>query len=421
MTDTPTITPQPIVVADTPSALPKSTKPDDLLDMYDAEAAAAKPAEAPKETDSETSIPPTEPKEPSEKAPDGPSEATQVPPEQENQEIEAPTAIKGPVIKGKLGDSEVKIPEEAEITQQINGKDVTFKVRDAVESFVKKEEIFRAADRRISIADKKEKGLQAEYSSLKGRANQVVQAAMSGDFMSTVRALAKIAAGESQLDVVKFEKEFLDQIEAFKAPYTNMTQEQREKFFAERRAKVYEEENKQLRESNLKREALGSLQSRIDSVVEQAKVSKDEFWQTFKTMADSMVGPDKPLKDANEIAPEDVAAQVALNRHAIKVGAACDKAGLDDAGFDKVFDLLKDHQDLNEDDILKIIKDSGVANTQKKVVEDLNRRVAKSGNKAQFYPQGSSTKKNGKIDGLDDEDMKFLYRMQPKQIQRVQR
>lgn len=400
MTDT-----SPIVVAETPTALPKSTTADDLLQMYS----------------EETPVKVDEPAKPV--ATESPRDETpSLKEEAKSEEVKPETTKEVPPLnkyKAKIGDENIEIAQDAEIVQQINGKDVPIKVKDAIEHYVKKEETFRTIDRRLSVVDRKEKELQGEYSSLKGRADQVVKAAMTGDLMSCVRALAKIAAGESQLDVVAFEKAYLDQIEAFKAPYASMTEEQRAKFFAERKAKVYEEELKRRSEDDKKREALGTLQERIDSVIAERKIEKQEFWETFKAMADSMVGPDKELKDANELSPEDVAAQVELNHHAVKVKAACDKAGLDDAAFDQVFELLSQHLDLTEEQVEKIIKDSGI-NPNQKTVEDLNRRLEKSKSKGQFT-QASSTKKNGKVDGLAEEDISFLYRNQPRGYKRLYR
>ena len=405
---------------------PKSTSPEDLLDMYEAETPATPSSNGTSETKSDSPLPERE-------TPSGDTKKEETSPKEETTQIIAKTEEpKIPSIKGKLGEKEVEIPEEAEITQKINGKDVTFKVKDALETFAKREEAFRTIDRRTSIVDRREKQLQGEYDSLKGRADKVIQAALTGDLMSCIRDLARLAAGNSQLNVVEFEKKYLDQIEQFRAPYSQMTPEQREKFFAERKAKVFEDELKRRTEEDTKREALGTLQAQIDSAIETNGLTKDEFWGAFKQLADTEVGPDRLFNSPNEITPENVVDQIAYNNFAKRLFAACEKNGVSDR-FEELFDIYSDNEELSPKDLKTIwnapqdkleiaIKEASLTNsTSRQVVEDLNRRVAKNGNKAQFT-QASSTKKNGKIEGYSsEEDVDFLYRNQPKTYQRIQR
>ena len=417
MTDTPQI-----VVSETPSALPKSTTPDDLLKMYDEE-----PKEAAKEITEEAEkalkikqeVPKLElanklsqtvkpePKEVDDDSEEEPTEQGKVIPE-----------VKG--FKAKLDDKEITVPEEATFRQSINGKEVEFKAKDAIQAFVKQEEFNRNMDRRLSTVDKKEKVLQAEYKGIKDRALQVVNAAVSGDFLSAVRSLAKVAAGSSQLDVVAFEKAYLDQLEKFQEPYTKMTQDQREKFFAERKAKVLEEELKSRNENDSRKEALGQLDSKINQLLSENKIEQGEFWSAAEGLAQEMAGStdEKAWKESlNNLSPEDIVAQVGLNRHALKITSACDKAKIsDDAAIDKILDLFLPQTDLSEDDIVEVINNSGIAKqAPRDIVENLNRKAQKNG--AQFTNKASSNEK--KLKGWDKEDLDFLYRKQPKNYQRL--
>jgi len=419
MTDTP-----PIVVAETPSALPKSTTPEDLLKMYDEE-----PKEAAKEITEEAEkaikvkqeVPKLELANKLSETikSDSESEETDETPDEDGEvQKKVIPEVKG--FKAKLDDKEITVPEEATFKQSINGKEVEFKAKDAIQAFVKQEEFNRNMDRRLSVVDRKEKTLQAEYSGIKERALKVVNAAVSGDFLSAVRDLAKVAAGSSQLDVVAFEKAYLDQLEKFQEPYTKMTQEQREKFFAERKAKVLEEELRTRNEHDSKREALGQLESKIDSLVTSNGLTKDEFWETARGMAEAISGSTKEEDLAtalNTLSPEDVIQQVGLNRHALKITSACKKAKIeDDAAIDKILDLFLPQTDFKEEDILEVIEKSGIAKqAPKDIVENLNRKAQKNG--AQFTNKASSNEK--KVKGLDKEDLDFLYRKQPRNYQRL--
>ena len=418
MTDTPTI-----VVSETPSALPKSTTPDDLLKMYDEEPkAAAKEIkdEAEKAIKVGKEIPKLElANKLADAVPDVRDEAeeSEEDTEEKTQEKVIPE-VKG--FKAKLDDKEITVPEEATFKQSINGKEVEFKAKDAIQAYVKQEEFNRNMDKRLSVVDRKEKNLQAEYSGIKNKALEVVNSAISGDFFSAVRSLAKVAAGSSQLDVVAFEKMYLDQLEKFQEPYTKMTQEQREKFFAERKAKVLEDELRSRNENDSKREALNQLDSKINQLINQNGLNPDEFWTTARGLAASIAGTEDETALANALntlTPEDVVQQVGLNRHALKIASACKAAGIqDDEAVDKILDLFLPQADLSEEDIVDVIQKSGIAKkAPRDIVENLNRKAQKNG--AQFTNKASSNEKKAK--GWDKEDLDFLYRKQPKNYQRL--
>mgnify|MGYP007071650745 FL=1 len=128
-----------VVVAPTPQALPKSTTPDDLLKMYDDEPAASKneiTEEAEKQVKIKEEVPKLEAaKKLSEVGKTLPDSEEVVKEEQPKEEVPKEAPYKA--FKGKFGDEDISIPEEAEVIQKIAGKDVPVKVRDAIQAYIK--------------------------------------------------------------------------------------------------------------------------------------------------------------------------------------------------------------------------------------------------------------------------------------------
>lgn len=399
--------------------LPRTTTPDDLLAMYEAEAPAAPepveetPAAAEEPPAQELTSPPA-PEKPEEPAPEG-------------QTTKTPQEVDVKVLKGRMNGQDVEIPLAAEITQKVNGKEVTFKTSDAIQAYVKQEEFNRNMDRRISTVAQREQALTNEMQGVKSKAVEVVNAALKGDLLSSLRSLAKLAAGKSQLDVATFEKAYLDQIEKYSQAYTKMTPEQREKFFAERKASTYEEENKHLREVQQRRDAELNLLGKVSQLCEENGIDQKDFKATFEEMTKELVGEGKQFKTAHDISPDDVVNQINLTRHyqtafdaAKKVGFKDDDPRLDGI-LDEVVTMTFGRPDITVETIQKILEGSGLVKSAPKTsVENLNRKAQKSGSSPQSA--ASSTKKaNSSKGAYDDEELDFLHRHAPKKYVRVLR
>lgn len=307
--------------------------------------------------------------------------------------------------------------EELPVKRLINGKEVEFKIKDAIQSYVKQEEFNRNMDRRLTEVSKKEKAWQREQETFKDKVMEVVSKAQNGNFVDGIRALAKLAAGDSEFDVVKFEKDYFDQLESVRKVYTEMTPEQREAYFAKRQAAEAKAKADRLEAEKATTQAQAQLQSRIDSLVVQNNLKHEEFWGAYKHLIDTSVGQDKVFKDANEIT-EDVVLNHALSvKHWEKVYTAADKLGVqDDRVLEEVARITSSDPTITAEDIETVLKNAGIAKPD--VVENLNRKVGKS----QSNSTASSTKKaNGKVEGIDADDLDFLYRNQPKTYQRIHR
>ena len=381
----------------TPTPITSSSKPydDDMLESYEAEAIKEDPTLAKPEPEvSKQEKPLEEPKE-------------------ETSEEEAK-----PEAKATKDDKIIDGVEELPIKRMINGKEVEFKIKDAIQSYVKQEEFNRNMDKRLNDVSRRERAWKREEETFRDRVTEVVNNAQNGDFVSGIRALAKLAAGNSDLDIVKFEKMYFDQLEKVNEVYTKMTPEQREAYFAKRAAAEAQERLKKLESEKTSTEAQSQLQQQIDSLMQQHGLTPEEFWGNYKQIVDSQVGEGKAFKDPNDITADEVLKYSLTVRHWEKVYKAGEALGVtDEAILEEVGKITSTYPDLTVEDVAKVIKNAGLASPS--AVENLNRKVGKNG---QPHSAASSTKnKNGKIEGLDEEDLGFLYRNQPKSYSRIVR
>ncbi len=398
MTDAPEVVTTPPVV----STPPKPTTPDDLLEMYEEEAPKAE--EVKKEEVKETPIPEAPKVEETPK--DETIEERKVP---EKVEAEKPKAF-----KAKFGQDELEIPEEAEVVQKINGKDVAFKVRDAIKAYSTQEEFNRKMDQRLSHVSGREKAWEKDQAAFKEKIGKVMQVAQSGDFVSGIRALAKLATVNTGLDVVEFEKKYFEQLDKVRDLYSNMTPEQRDKFFAERKAATLEEELKSVREQEAVKAQQTELQQTVATLQKEHGISEEEFKEHFFILAKEAVGEGKHFASEHDITPNDVVQYVKEVRLHDKVYQAGQQLKIDDdALLDEVVKLTRSHPEFSVEDVVSVIEKAGLAQrASPSVVENLNRKAEKSNLKSQFN-QANSTKEN-KAKGLDEEDLSFLYRQAPR-------
>jgi hypothetical protein len=418
-----------VVIDSTPRALPKPTTPDDLLSMYDAEEVASAPKEAPKEEVKETPVKPNPADELTTKGPTEGDRKTLAKNEEISEEKkEVPAAAKS--FRANVNGEAIDLPEEAEFTQTINGKNVTFKAKDAIQAFTKQEEFNRNMDRRVQAAvarEKKAEGLekknQTDLSSIREKWNQIIEEGSKGGIFVALRAISNVLGLNNPVKIIQIERNLLDHIDKVGGVYSGMKPEEREVFWAERRAKILDETLKSRDEQDSQRESKGLLESKVKALQEEHKISPEEFWASYKYLAENAVGEGKPKASADDITPEDVVSYTAQVRHLSKVYEAAEKAKLtDEALIDTVADITQSRPDIGIDQIVKVIEDArkiaGQAPAQ--AVENLNRKAEKSNLKTQF--KASSTQKvNGKIDGLDAEDLDFLYRQGPRPYGRIVR
>lgn len=304
--------------------------------------------------------------------------------------------------------------EDTVLKRTVNGKEVEFKVADAIKAWEVKEKFNRDMDRRVTVVSQREKVFERDQASLKGHLDKVIEVSQKGDFVTAIRALAKLATNGTDLDVTKFEKQYFDQLEKVRDVYTKMTPEQKEAYFAKRSQVDAEEKLKRFEEEKAQQTAHSQLQSKVVELQQQNSLSDEEFWGNYKALESLLVGDGKPFKTPQDITAEEVVKYSLQVRHEAKVLEAGKKAGIEDeAVLEELSEITQSKPDLTIDDLVRIIESSGIAKTASpEAVENLNRKAGKS--KLQFNQANSAKKQNGKIEGLDKEDLDFLYRKQPR-------
>lgn len=427
----------------------KETTVDDLLSMYEAEEKSAKKEvddevekqikvseELPKKViankvikdleeksraDSVTPIPEGDEaqKQLDESKEDGKEEQSEGEEKQEGLQVKA--------FKAKLGDQELDIPEDAEIPVKVNNKDFQLKVKDAVTAFVKQDEFNRNMHRRISVLDNREKKLQAEYQGVETKAKAVLEMVQSGDFLGSIKNLAKVAGIDSESDQIALEKAFFNQLGELNKVWGEMTPQQREVYFAKREAEELKSKLAATREQSERAQLEQSLIQEVNQLCEQNNLSKEEFSKYYQTLVTELVGEGKTWASSHEIRPADV-----INYHRQVVAMKTIQEALVEDKATEMYDSYSEAMDniavmsleqgLNKQQIKELTKDIVKAIKSKQLnraAENLNRKVAKSGQIAQLNPANSANKQK-QIEGYEDPaDLEWLNRKAPRTSQRA--
>lgn len=335
-------------------------------------------------------------------------------PQVEQPKVEEPAKVEGEKPAEKA-DETPKV-EDTVLKRTIAGKEVEFKVADAIQAYEKQEEFNRNMDRRVTHISQRETKWNNSVQEFRTNVERVMDTARKGDFVSGIRALAKVAVGNSGLDPVEFEKQYFEQLSKIQEVYTKLTPQEREQYFVTRKLADVEERAKALENEKAVTTSKSQLQEHVTQTIQRHGLSTDEFWKNYGFLAEQNVGEGKKYKTPNDISTEDVVQYSMDVRHELKVIQATEKAGVtDEKVLNELSLITKADPSLTVDDILEILNTSGIAkNASRKSVENLNRKVG-----ASRFNQASSTKKeNDKTAGLDKEDLDFLYRNQPKVFQR---
>jgi len=328
---------------------------------------------------------------------------------EEGQQKDQEVAFKA--IKAKLGDQEVDLPEEAELTQKIGNKEVTFKVKDAIKAFATQQEFNRTMDKRVHDVSIKEKNLQSQYEEVKIKAGKIARLAQQGDWIPVVKALAKMAVGDSGQDPVEYEKACLESLGEVYKVFTGMTKEQRDVYFARRRAEAAEDRAKELETKTQRSEATLELEREIETLRSQHGIPQQKFWQLYETLVKNQVGEGKRFSSPEEVEPEHVVEFHMDIQHIGKIHEAAEAVSpalSEDADFCmELFKMTKDHPEFTQEDLQTIIRDA--LKQPNKSIENLNRKVANAQSKgmASQFKQVSST---GQKDAIDEELEEFFFK-----------
>lgn len=414
-----------------PSVTPtfKSTSAEDLLNMYDSVATQEATEEVitnEPEVQSEepaSQEPPSKPepeiKPSTEVKPEGKDSGVEPEKSDNIQEKEA-TGVKA--FQAKFNGKNVAIPEEAAIPIKIGEKSVEVKIRDAVTAFAKQEEFNRNIQRRLTVADNREKqarkieeSFNQEKAAVTHRAEQFVKAAMGRDLFGAIRAMAVIAAGKSGVDPVQIEKQTLDSIEEVYKTYTQMTPEQRELYVAKRRAQELEKENKNVSQKLAFQKDVQDVTLEIANRCASSGIAEDDFWNCYKLIIDpndGIVGEGKRIKSVDNVQPDDVFHFINFRNTYNRVNGVLNKINPEIAQNNDfrnwLIDQVSANPEISDADMEEIVKTA--ISTPSKQVENLNRKLDKVQSKGfRVQPKGNTSTEKAKTNDIDDEMYEHFF------------
>lgn len=343
-----------------------------------------------------------------------PAQTTPILPTEEKPEVKEEVKAEEKLEGGKerKGDTVDDGFEDLPIKKIINGKEVQFKVKDAIQAYTQQQEFNRNVDKRLSVVAEREQKWEQSKESFKSTINNLLENHIAkGDFIGSVRGLAKIALNGTGSDPVEFEKMYFAQLDKVRDVYTKMTPAEQQAYWADQRAKLAEAKVKDFEQKASVSEAQAELQNHVNSLQQAHGVESKEFWTNYKNLVEKQTGEGKPFKHRDDVKAEDVIRYTLALRHEEKVVKAGEAFGIDDDTIlDEVSKVTASHPEFTVEDIVKVFETAGFSKrASQQVVENLNRKVPKG---AQFNKASSTKKDNEKVEGYDKEDLDFLYRKQ---------
>lgn len=371
--------------------LAKSTTPEDLLAIYEAED-ATKTSEVDTEAEKQAKIQEEVPKKivanklkkqlddtNKETEPEGDSTA--------DVSKETKTQAAARLFKAKHGDVELDIPEDAEIPLVVNGKNANFKVKDIIQDFSNLETRSRQLDQRFSRATSREKAFETDLSHMQAKVGEILTKVESGDVFTAIKFLGDFC-GKNPADV---ERVLFENVDKISAVWGKMSKQERENYLIQRKSEFLE---KQLTETNQKVEfdkGIREIKSTIQTFCKQENITEEDYLQLYQELVNSKVKPE------SEIVPEDVIGYMHGMQHFGRVVQALEsidpKLAEDRDLFKMVVDLTKEHSDWTVEDLQKVIRDA-ITTADPQTVENLNRKVQKSKISVAGPGQGTSKKED---------------------------
>ncbi len=304
---------------------------------------------------------------------------------QEEEKVEVPDV---PIrsFKAKHGETEIEVPEEAVISQEINGRPLQVKVKDALKSYIGQEKWNRELDRRINYVTNREKTVDTTVNTIRTKFKEMAELSSQGDHLGALKVLAEV----SGKDPVEYEKSFLQTLDKVNQVYAGMTPEQRDAYFANRKAENLAKKNKELEDKHKEIQTQSEVHRKVLTLCEENGMSEKDFADSFSSLTELGYDP-------KTLSAEQVVVHYQDVNHARKVGSAI---GLVDPNLAEdeflVGELIKDtrnNPELTEEDIAKIVRD--VVGVDSQSVQNLNRKVEKA-NKNGLRAQATQGSSNGK-------------------------
>lgn len=406
-----------INVAQAPSPSPngKSTSADDLLKIYEAEEANAANS-AGKKADEEIKVKEEIAKKETaneivKKLEESDYEELQEKKEEVEEEASGEEVSEG--FKALVDGKETSLPENAEFQIEMNGKEMKFNLKDALEAKLGQEDFNRNMDTRLNYLASEKRKFQADKErAVRGISDVVKKAQETGDpmdmFAGFIRVLNPNITPEAMADAqLSLMKEIQRQ-----AGVPNAWSEEEAKQFKLNTV------NKQYRvreEHRSKQEQLDAgdraLQGEIHQRSQELGITPVQFAELFHLLAEHETGEGKMFASPDQITPQDVANAHIHISTSKAVKAAFMKVDKELLNQKDIVNLVFDEV-LNEgfsvDEIAEIIR--AVQKNSSESVQNLNRKVEKAKSKAlnSQIRAASATKKEGGSKKLDEDEEFFL-------------
>lgn len=339
------------------------------------------------------------------------NEAAQKAKEEEKQEKEAlKDAVdqQENVVRAKVGDSEITVPQDAVFTTTVNGKSVEFKLTDALTAFETKEEFERNANARVSKLKNMEQKFINQVSVVNNNLESIADAAAQGDMMGAIKLIAEM----QQKDPIVLEKEILDNLNRVFDAYTKMSPIERDAYFAKRQNEYYKEKIEKQQKLAQQEQENHRIEAEVVNVCQKLGLSKEEFFGVYELLAQQEVGQGRTFRSQEDITPVDVAAFVLQRAHHARVQDAIQAIVPDrvkDTAFrNYVIEMTAGDPTFSTvDDIADLIKTA--LNLPSPAVQNLSNKVLKDPVIKNQVTQGSSKAKT-KVNESELEEFFFSRR-----------
>lgn len=329
---------------------------------------------------------------------------------EEEPEGEAPKNV----IKAKVGDQDLEIPEDATITQEINGKKVQFKVAEAVKALAGQEQFNRAMDSRLSRLHAREQEHVKQVQTMQQRLQNLVERAQAGDLFGIFQFSAEFA----QKDPVDFEREMLERFQQVHSRYDHLTPDQKRAYFAERKAEFLQRKMQEEQHGRQYEQSVVQLEQTVNQRCQQEGVDREVFDGLFHQMVQQFVGK-QPFNQKQLSSPDDISVDdVFLYKNKLdmvdKVERAVQTVAPDRLAPEfvlKVLNVVGNDFDLTEADLVELLQSGGISlNTPAQ--ENLSQKaqnLEKKGFGAQSI-RGQASSNTQKNTDVDDDLWNEFYR-----------
>lgn len=306
-------------------------------------------------------------------------EETPVREEGEESAEDAPVEEEAPVkvLKTKVNDQDLEIPEDAEFDVKIDGKVTKVKLAEMVkhaqsgvsvekryENFKKEQDAFKAEKERVQLKE----------TSLAPITNALVDLGKTGDSLSFVQKLAEFA----EIDPVKFETHLLDTLTPVVQRWAALSDIEKNTLVLQRQNTVNSKKLSKFEADRQSSQQQLEMKQQLDQLILKENITEGSFVEAFNELLQLKEGGHL---DA-EITPLAVVEYVHVKTAQTKVISALEKVNPSLKENSDVVSFLtseaRANPDLNEADLEEIVQDAFGKGKKAKAEDRLNKKLNSS-------------------------------------------